>query len=281
MLEAGSKKKAPSGAFFLVGRHNRQVLPLELTLPFAAAFGLVFGSYVNVVVYRMPRGLSTVKPASRCPRCVMPIRPIDNIPVLGYLWLFARCRDCGLPISPRYPLVELATGALFALCHVRSESSLEQVAASLFSAWLLALALIDRDHRGVPVLPTAAGVVLGLCLQPWLGWASGAYLPAATSALLAALAGALGAYLLDVAGRWFGVENGLGSGDALVLAFIGSVLGPRGLLVAFLLGAALASLCYVPKLLGSRRFAFDRGIPFVTFLSSGALIALFAGPLAA
>ena len=257
------------------------MLPIELTLPFSIAFGLIFGSYLNVVVYRMPRGLSTARPGSRCPRCVMPIRPIDNVPVLGYLWLFARCRDCGLPISPRYPLVELSTGALFALAHLRAENGLEQLAASFFAAWLLALALIDRDHQGVPVLPTIVATALGLVLQPWLGWAAVDDLSATVSALLAALAGAGFARLIDVTGRAVGVEHALGWGDALVLALVGAWLGPRGLLVAFLLGTALASLFYVPRLLGfGGRRSTDRGIPFVMFLSPGALLALFLGPLA-
>ncbi|MEM8994237.1 MAG: prepilin peptidase [Acidobacteriota bacterium] len=255
----------------------------ELTLPFFTALGLIIGSYLNVVIYRLPRGLSTARPASRCPRCMMPIRPFDNVPVLGYLWLRARCRDCGLPISVRYPLVEAAVGAWFAFAFLRSQSWIEIAAVALFGAFLLVIALIDFDHQRLPIWQTLAMTALGLLLQPWLNWSRWELEPSdhpLALALGAALIGGLSVFFITVVGRFIGVEDGLASGDALALALIGAFLGPRGTLVAFLVGGAAASLIYAPRLLGSRR-RMDQPVPFVTYLAFGAVSALVAGPLSA
>ncbi|MEO1367071.1 MAG: prepilin peptidase [Acidobacteriota bacterium] len=255
--------------------------PLEISLPFVTAFGLIVGSYLNVVIYRLPQGLSTVQPASRCPRCVMPIRPFDNVPVLGYLWLRARCRDCGLPIPIRYPLVEAIVGAWFAFAFLRADSWIEKGSTVLLGSFLLVIALIDFDHQRIPIWQTLAMIAVGLTLQPWLSWARWGLEPSDHPSALAfgaAVVGGLSVPFLTAAGRLFGIEDGLASGDALALALIGAFLGPRGALVAFLVGGAAASLIYAPRLLRSRR-RMDQPIPFVTYLAFGAVSALVAGPL--
>ncbi|MEM1179320.1 MAG: prepilin peptidase [Acidobacteriota bacterium] len=257
--------------------------PVEFTLPFFTAFGLIVGSYLNVVIYRIPRGLSTVQPASRCPRCVMPIRPFDNVPVLGYFWLLARCRDCGLPISPRYPLVEAAVGAWFAFSFLRAGSWLECGVSAFFGAFLMVIALIDFDHQRLPIWQTLMMTTVGLSLQPWLGWAR-IGLEANDRPLAVALATAVlgGVAVLAIAwvGTFLGIEKGLAPGDALAIACIGAFLGPRGSLVAFLVGSAAAFLIYAPRLIFFRRRS-DSPIPFVTYLAFGAAVALMAGPLSA
>ncbi|MEO1083335.1 MAG: A24 family peptidase, partial [Acidobacteriota bacterium] len=203
-------------------------------------------------------------------------------PVLGYIWLRARCRDCGLPISPRYPLVEAAIGGWFAAAFLYAGPWIDKGAVSVFGAFLLVIAFIDFDHQRLPIWQTVAMTALGLGLQPWLGWARWGLEPSDHSLALAfgaALVGGLSVILITAIGRLLGVENGLAFGDALALALIGAFLGPRGALVAFLVGSAAAFLVYAPRLLSTRRRRWEQPIPFVTFLALGAASALVAGPL--
>src|SRR5438045_4636073 len=136
-----------------------------MELAFAAPLGLVIGSFLNVVAYRLPRGESLVAPASHCPGCDTPIRPWDNIPLLSWVFLRGRCRSCGQRISPRYPLVELLTGALFAVVAAVHGVGAELAVELPFVAMLTAVADIDLEHGIVPnkiLLPIAAwGVAAG------------------------------------------------------------------------------------------------------------------------
>ena len=118
---------------------------------YAAVLGLIVGSYLNVLIYRLPLGISTVFPRSRCPHCGTAIRAYDNVPVLSFLLLRGRCRRCGARISWRYPAVEAATAALFLACFLRFGISLQAPVAALFCALMLALTMIDYDHM---ILPT-------------------------------------------------------------------------------------------------------------------------------
>jgi leader peptidase (prepilin peptidase)/N-methyltransferase len=129
--------------------------------------GAILGSFLNVVIYRLPRGESLVRPASRCPRCGTPIRPVDNIPLVSFLLLRGRCRACRGPIGWRYPLVELAAGVLLVLVWSRFGPSGNWAAlagAALFSLSLLAVFFIDLDHRIVPNAITYPGMLVGLAL---------------------------------------------------------------------------------------------------------------------
>ena len=121
-----------------------------MELAFAAPFGLMIGSFLNVVAYRLPRGESLVAPASHCPGCETPIRPWDNIPLLSWVFLRGRCRSCGVRISPRYPLVELLTGVLFAVVAAVHGLHAELAVELPFVAMLIAVADIDLEHRVVP-----------------------------------------------------------------------------------------------------------------------------------
>jgi leader peptidase (prepilin peptidase)/N-methyltransferase len=245
--------------------------PEALLGAYATLLGLVVGSYLNVVIYRLPRGISTVLPRSRCPACGTAVAALDNVPVLSYLLLLGRCRHCRAPISPRYPLIEAATGALFLGSYLRFGPTLDAVAGALFCALMIVLAAIDAEHLLLPDRITLPAIVLGLALSPFLTW----------SGLAAALVGAaLGAgLLLALWGGWLLLrrEEGMGLGDVKMLAGIGAFLGWKGMLVA-LFTAALAGSVVGVVLLGTGRGGLKTKLPFGTFLAAGGLVALFAGP---
>jgi leader peptidase (prepilin peptidase)/N-methyltransferase len=237
---------------------------------YAALLGLIVGSYLNVVVHRLPRGISTVLPRSRCPACGAPIRARDNLPLLSFLALGGRCRDCGAPISWRYPLIEALTAALFAGCALRFGPTPAAAAAALLCSLLVALAAIDLEHLLLPDRITLPGIAAGIALQPWIGWVGW------RGALLGAAAG--GGVLLALYGVWYLLrrEEGLGLGDVKMLAMVGAFLGWRGVVVTLFFGSlagALAGLVLIRAGRGHRRSK----LPLGTFLACGAVVALFAG----
>lgn len=248
--------------------------PLWFFVIYAGLVGLIVGSYLNVVIHRLPHQESTVLPRSRCPKCGAAIRARDNLPVVSWLLLRGRCRDCRAPISARYPLIELLSGALFAGCVLRFGATASAAAAAVFSAALVALAAIDVEHFLLPDKITLPGIALGLAAQPLLAWGD---LP---RALQGALFGA--GLLLVMAGLWEllrGVE-GMGLGDVKMLAMIGAFLGVNGVIVT-LVFASLAGSAVGITLLARGSIELQGKLPFGFFLAAGGAIALFAGePLA-
>jgi leader peptidase (prepilin peptidase)/N-methyltransferase len=238
---------------------------------YAALFGLIVGSYLNVVIHRLPRGISTVLPRSRCPSCDAPIRARDNLPVLSWLLLRGRCRSCGALIAWRYPLVEAMTAALFVGAMERFGPSFEAAVAALFGSLLVALALIDVEHYILPDRLTLPGIAAGLALQPWLDW--GGLVPALVGAALGA------GILLALWGGWYLLrgEEGMGLGDVKMLAMVGAFLGWKGVLVT-LFFASLAGALVGLGLIAARRGGMKTRLPFGTFLAAGAVVALFWGP---
>lgn len=248
-------------------------MPERLLLDvYAALVGLITGSYLNVVIHRLPRGTSTVLPRSRCPACGTAIRARDNVPVVSWLLLRGRCRACRAPISVRYPLVEAATATLFVLSVERFGATLATVAAALFCALMVALAGIDYEHMILPDRLTLPGIVVGIAIQPFVPLAGG---------VIGALVGAaLGAGVLLLAyGLWwlFRREEGLGLGDVKMLALVGAFLGWRGVVVTLFVGASTGAL-FGLALMALGRGGMRSKIPFGVFLALGALVALFAGP---
>ena len=241
---------------------------------YAGLVGLIVGSYLNVVVHRLPHQQSTVLPRSRCPKCGAAIRALDNLPVVSWLLLGGRCRDCRAPISVRYPLIELLTGGLFAGAVARFGVTASAAGAALFCAALVALAAIDIEHFLLPDRITLPGLAVALAFQPLLAWGSIA------GALQGALLGA--GLLLVMAGIWEllrGVE-GMGLGDVKMLAMIGAFLGVHGVIVT-LVFASLAGSVVGITLLARGSIELQGKLPFGFFLAAGAAVALFAGePLA-
>ena len=236
----------------------------------AGALGLIVGSYLNVLAHRLPRGISTVTPRSRCPACGAAIRARDNLPVVSWLLLRGRCRDCGAPIPARYPLVEAVTGLAFAGAVARFGFGLEALVAAVLCALLVALAAIDVEHLLLPDRLTLPGIALGL----------GAQLVVSGGSLARGLSGALvgAGILLVLAGAWQllrGVE-GMGLGDVKMLAMIGAFLGLGGVMVTLVLGTLLGSVAGL-ALVARGRGTMQLQLPFGFFLAIGGLVAVFAG----
>jgi leader peptidase (prepilin peptidase)/N-methyltransferase len=244
--------------------------PIGFFVVYAALVGLIVGSYLNVVIHRLPNEQSTVTPRSRCPHCGAPIRARDNLPLVSWLLLRGKCRDCGAPISIRYPLVEALTAALFALAIWRFGPSVSAVVAALFAAMLVALAGIDLEHFLLPDRITLPGIALGLAAQPFVVWGS----------LLSALRGALlgAGILLALSGLWKLWRNvdGMGLGDVKMLAMIGAFLGLAGVLVT-LVAASFAGAAVGIVLLARGAIGMQGRLPFGFFLAIGGLVGLFAG----
>jgi leader peptidase (prepilin peptidase)/N-methyltransferase len=207
--------------------------------------GLAFGSFLNVCIYRLPRGLSVVLPVSKCPACSTPIKFYDNIPVLGWLLLRGRCRQCRAPISPRYMLVELLIGFLFLVCYSQFGWTLAALKCSVLGFLLIGLIFTDAETKLLPDRLTLTGFALGLAfslLVPVNDLASqllsgSTALPFSSdvswrmlSLADALLGAAVGASFVYGAGaiylRWRGME-GMGFGDVKLMALVGAFLGIR------------------------------------------------------
>lgn len=238
---------------------------------YAAMLGLLVGSYLNVLVYRIPRRISTVLPRSRCPRCQAAIRPWHNVPLIGYLLLGGRCASCKAPIHWRYPLVEAINGSLFVASAQVFGASIETLAAMTLCALALALAAIDVEHFLLPDKLTLTGLAIGLGLQPWIGWVS------VRDALIGVAVGAGVPLALSLLWRLVRGVPGMGLGDVKMLAMVGAFLGWQGVVVTLVVGALLGSLVGGVGLVRGTLGAEGK-LPFGAFLAMGAVIALFYGP---
>jgi leader peptidase (prepilin peptidase)/N-methyltransferase len=232
----------------------------------AGLAGLLIGSFLNVVAYRLPRGESLVSPGSRCPGCGAGVRPYDNVPVLSWLLLRGRCRSCGAPISPQYPLVELATGALWAgVVAARDDAGSIALGLILVTA-LVPIVVIDLERRLIPNLITGpaavAAVVAGLVLDI-------DYVPEQ----LIAGAGAFAFFFLAA----FAYRRGMGMGDVKLAGVLGLCLGRAvvpAILIALLAGVLIGGV--IVARVGARA-GRKTAVPFGPFLALGAVIALFVG----
>lgn len=248
-----------------------------LTVALAAILGLAIGSFLNVVIWRVPRGESVNAPGSHCPSCDTPIRPRDNVPVLSYLLLRGRCRHCDAPISVRYPLVELATAALFAAMAVKFGPHAVLPAYLYLAAIGVALSLIDLDVKRLPnviVLPSyaVAAVLLGVA----------AVTGHDGDRAIRAVVGMAAYYGLFLILR-LAYPRGMGFGDVKLAGVLGLYLGWLGydaLFVGYLLGALLGGAVGIGLILGKRAGRKSQ-IPYGPFMVVGALLAVFvASPLA-
>jgi leader peptidase (prepilin peptidase)/N-methyltransferase len=237
-----------------------------------AVLGLVIGSFLNVVIYRVPRGESVNSPPSACPRCGQRIKPRDNIPVLSWLVLRGRCRNCALPISGRYPLVEATTGVTFAALAAYYDDA--RLPALLYLAALgLALALIDLEHHRLPFVLTVPAIPVSAALLVIPGVSDG-WSPLSSALGCAAIWGGLiGALWFLTAGR------GMGFGDVvlaptpgLVLGWVGWGAGVVGLFAGFASGALIGV-----GLIAVGRAGRKSAVPFGPFLILGGAIGLAVG----
>lgn len=265
--------------------------------------GLAAGSFLNVCIHRMPRGESVVHPRSRCPHCGRSIHAWDNIPVLSWILLRARCRACGQNISPRYPMVEIATAALFLGCWLRFHPVWVAAFWALFCFLLLGLSLMDAESFLLPDRFTLPGLFLGLIFDGARGFAAAgpgsgrfALLGGLRAVLWASLeaAAAAGLLLLLMGAYWLLRRRaGMGGGDVKLTAMLVAWLGPALTALAFFAAVAAGALYGLALIAARRRRATpalpptagpnpgsDSGptmIPFGAFLSAAALYSLFAG----
>jgi len=278
-------------------------------------FGIVVGSFLNVCISRIPEGLSIVAPGSRCPRCLTPIKPYDNVPIFGWLWLAGKCRSCKLPISPMYPLIELTTGLLFVACFLRFGFTVETGKWIVFSCLLIVLAITDVRVRILPDMVNWPGFAAGMIFAFFIpvndgsGYVFGVRvlhraLPETAISVIDAALGALfgSMFLWGVATLYRAVRGreGMGLGDVKMMALVGAFLGLRGTFLTILLGTVLGTVLGVLVILGiyfsglkkhvaeraSRRglgtadglrwaIASRYQLPLGTFLAVGALTVMF------
>jgi leader peptidase (prepilin peptidase)/N-methyltransferase len=251
-----------------------QKLPCPLVLPVLVAgctvLGLLIGSFLNVVIHRVPKGESIVRPRSRCPGCGTELRSLDNIPIVSWLVLRGRCRTCGAPISPRYPAVELLTGVLFGLVAARIGWDASLPAFLVFTAGVIALSAIDLETYRLPTpiiyaTGLSGGALLVVAAVVTSDWHS----------FVEALAGAVLAFIFFFILHFIS-PRGMGFGDVRLSALLGLFLGwielplvAVGLFLGFALGAGIGVVLMVTK----RRSRKDR-VPFGPFLAAGALLAV-------
>jgi len=240
----------------------------SILILYAFIVGAVVGSFLNVVIYRVPRRLSIVRPRSACPSCSTPIAWYDNLPILSWIVLGGKCRKCRTAISFRYPLVEAVGGSLAALAVVIYGVSPVTIEVVVF-AWLsLALALIDLEHQILPDVMTYPAIAFGLVFS-WFGGLT-FFVDSVAGALVGAALPA-GVILLY---RWLRGVDGMGWGDVKYLAAIGAVVGLQGclmvLVVAAILGAIVGGF-----LIATGRGSGQTALPFGTFLAVAVILWLY------
>ena len=228
--------------------------------------GAVIGSFLNVVIHRLPRGESLALPASHCPGCQTPLKPYDNIPIVSWLLLRGRCRACGERISPRYPLVELLTVVVFASVAAVRGFDADLALELPFAAVLIAVAGIDLEHRIVPnriLLPAAVWALVGAALID----------PGELPELLISGAGAFVVLLLAA----LAYPKGMGMGDVKLVGVMGLYLG-ASVAPAMFAGFLAGSLAGLVMLARHGSAARKMGVPFAPFLALGGLVGLLVGP---
>ncbi len=230
-----------------------------------ALLGAVLGSFINVVIYRIPRGKSLVSPPSSCPQCHTRLGVAELVPVVSFLALRGRCRHCRAPIAARYVVVELLSSAAVAVSLAKFGLTVSGGAAAVLLLTLIALSAVDIEHFLLPDRMVLAGVLVGLPLVLLRDW------PAWSASLLGAAAGAVIFTLILLLSR-----GGMGGGDVKLAAMIGLYLGWQLALVSYLLAFLLGGLFGVALLLLGLRGRRD-AVPFGPFLALGAVLALFFG----
>jgi leader peptidase (prepilin peptidase)/N-methyltransferase len=239
--------------------------------------GSAIGSFLNVCIYRIPRDKSIVKPPSACPGCGRPIRPFDNIPILSYIFLKGKCRNCGTKISIRYPLVELLTGFFFLLLYLKFGVTFELIVFMIFLALLIVISFIDLDFQIIPDILSIGGVALGFILSiirpffrhldPRFGILDSLYGIAIGGGILFAIA-----WLY----QFFTKREGMGGGDIKLLGMIGAFCGWKGVVFSLVSGSVFGTVVGIPLMILKGKGS-KYAIPFGPFLSLGAIIYTFKG----
>ncbi len=244
----------------------------------AALLGAVVGSFLNVVILRLPERRSIVRPGSACAACGRPVRWYDNVPVLAFLWLRGRCRDCRARLSLQYPLVEAGMALLSWLALRRFGFSVDYAIAFAFLAALVAISGIDIKIREIPDAISLPGTLLALLVSPWSGLVEGPL-----DAVVGALGGMGGLFFVAALYEWLRDREGMGLGDVKLLGLIGAVLGWRALVPTLLVASLTGAAVGLGIVLATGRRDLALAIPFGPFLAVGAAASLLLdvrlGPL--
>ena len=241
---------------------------IEIILIFS--LGLIVGSFSNVCIYRIPRNESVIYPASHCTKCRTKIKPVDNIPLLSYILLKGRCRNCGSKISIQYPVVEFLTGLIYLIIYLIYGLSIQSLVYIILLSALIIIAFIDLQEQIIPDVISLPGIVVGLILSfivPYMSF---------INSVLGTLVG--GGIILIIA--WVGSiifkKEAMGGGDAKLTAMIGAFLGWRYTIISLFLGFFLGALTGIILIMTKIKKRED-AIPFGPFIALGSIITLLCG----
>jgi leader peptidase (prepilin peptidase)/N-methyltransferase len=237
----------------------------------AGLFGAAVGSFLNVCIYRLPRGRSVVRPPSACPACGRRLAWFENVPIAGWLALRGRCRTCRAPISAQYPIVEALTALMFASAWWAYGPGLLLASRLVFGCALIVLFAIDLEHHLLPNIVTLPGIAAGFVFSAVTGN------PGWQASLIGIALGGGALYLIAEAYYRLRHEEGLGMGDVKMLAMIGAFVGWKLTVVALMIASVAGSLVGV-MLIVSRRGGMKYALPFGTFLALGAALSATVGP---
>ena len=234
-----------------------------------AVLGLCVGSFLNVCIYRLPRGESLVSPPSRCPKCGRQLRWFDNIPIVSWLALRGRCGQCGAPISAQYPVIELITAVVWVLIAVMTPPGWLLASRLALGTALIVLFMIDLEHQLLPNAITLPGIVVGFAFSFVTD-------PGPVDSLIGILVGGGVLYAIAAGYYFLRKEEGMGMGDVKMLAMVGAFLGWRAVLLTLVLSS------FAGAVLGMAIMMWQRGglryaLPFGTFLAVAALVAMVVG----
>ncbi len=240
-----------------------QTIPYPVLAGAVFCFGLAVGSFANVCIHRLPRKESVVFPGSHCPACSAAVRPLDNIPVISYIVLGGKCRDCATRISPIYPVIETVTAVLLLAGFFKFGLSFDFLVYAVVAPALVIITAIDIEHQIIPDVITLPGIALGLAV--------GTYTIGYTDSLLGFFVGGGLFYLLAVLSN-----GGMGGGDIKYISAAGAFLGWQKVLLVIFIGALLGSVVGVFQIAVQKKSRKSL-IPFGPFLAAGTLITLFYG----
>jgi leader peptidase (prepilin peptidase) / N-methyltransferase len=261
-----------------------RTVPILISL-ITVLVGLAFGSFLNVCISRLPQHESVVRPRSRCPHCQRPIPVLENIPILSWFLLRARCRGCGQPISWRYPVIEAATALLFLLCQLTFGITINGIGAMVFCFLLLGLAATDAETLTLPNALTYPGIALGIVFT---GLMPRAMFSFRVADVASSIFSGIGFALLILAIRWLYLKfrhvEGLGIGDAKLMAMIAVWMGPiwtgpKLTAEVFFLGVFAAAIYGILLLITGQSRGLKTQLPLGSFLCGAALIVLFQGQI--
>ena len=240
-----------------------QTIPYPVLAGAVFCFGLAVGSFANVCIHRLPRKEPVVFPGSHCPACSAAVRPLDNIPVISYIALGGKCRDCATRISPIYPVIETVTAVLLLAGFFKFGPSFDFLVYAVVAPALVIITAIDIEHQIIPDVITLPGIALGLVV--------GTYTIGYADSLLGFFAGGGLFYLLAVLSN-----GGMGGGDIKYIAAVGALLGWQKVLLVIFIGALLGSVVGVFQITVQKKSSKSL-IPFGPFLATGTLVTLFYG----